>query len=189
MNLEPLREFLSEDNILAHLDWCREKRMKYSIYEKSIPEIKGKTLKEITRQGMCAEILSEVLPLICDIKSHELYFNSFCTLKSPCNELKEYYSSEAAFIYELAEYCKACDHGFVYVYKSEGRPPLITKDMKPAIGRRAISPCLAIDVCEHAYFLDYGFKKSAYINAMLERLDTSKIFSDDNCKIYLDTPI
>ena len=36
-------------------------------------------------------------------------------------------------------------------------------------------PALAIDVSEHAYFLDYGFDKQRYIMAALPFLDLSKL--------------
>ena len=34
---------------------------------------------------------------------------------------------------------------------------------------------LAVDLCEHAYFYDYGFDKKSYLKAALSSLDLSKI--------------
>ena len=38
-----------------------------------------------------------------------------------------------------------------------------------------ISPCLCIDLYEHAYFGDYGFDRKRYISAALSVLDLSKL--------------
>ena len=51
MNLNAMNLFLSEENIKRHLEHLRTQKLKYSILEKSVPELKGKSIKEILRSG------------------------------------------------------------------------------------------------------------------------------------------
>lgn len=188
MNIEAMRCFLSEDAINAHFEHYRRERCKCSIFEKSIPEIKGKSLGEILEMPISKATKSEILPGFISAKSHELYFNSFCVRRNVCQEIKDYYSSEAAFLYELSELAKKMKGGFLYVIRDRyGVPRGVCEDDIPSF--RGLSPCLAIDMAEHAYFLDYRFDRERYVSGALARLDLDKIFSDTNCQLYLDTPV
>ncbi|MBQ2876816.1 MAG: hypothetical protein IJE25_07385 [Clostridia bacterium] len=189
MNTEIMRAFLSEETIKTHLEYVRQTRLKYSIYEKSIPEIKGAPLRKIYGSKFSEQIKKEILPYIISIKSHELYFSSFCERPRPCPEIKEYYSSAAAFLYEVREAALDIDHGFLYIMRDRSGKPVFTSDPHPQGILRNSPPTLAIDLSEHAYFSDYSFDKRRYLAAMLPRLDLSEIFSGENSKIYLDTPI
>ena len=40
-------------------------------------------------------------------------------------------------------------------------------------------PRLAIDLCEHAYFIEYGFDKERYLEDLLRHLDLSRLKSDE----------
>lgn len=188
MNIEAMRCFLSEDTVNTHLEHYRRERCKCSIIEKSFPEIKGKGLREILELPMARATKSEILPSFISAKSHELYFNSFCERRRICPDIKEYYSSEAAFLYELSEHAKKIKHGFLYVFRDRyGAPRAVASDeITPMKG---FAPCLALDMSEHAYFLDYRFERDKYISAALARLDLGEIFSQTNCNLYLDTPV
>ena len=183
-----MRTFLSEDSIRGHLEFYRQERLKYSILEKSIPQIKGKALKELYKMQISGDMRGEILSRAIFLKSHELYFSSFCDRRRVCCEIKKYYSSEAAFLYELSEQALMMDGGFLYILRDKSGRPYAVSEAECRFGRD-FAPCLAIDMAEHAYFLDYRFEKEGYIRAALASLDLSEIFSGENSQLYLDTPI
>ncbi len=189
MRTEVMKTFLSEENLSAHLEFMREERLRYSVYEKSFPFLKGKTLREILNLKISESIKNEFLPYIISYKSHELYFNSFCERQASCKELKRFYTSEAALLYELSERAMNVNYGFVFVFRDRSGAPMISRmDEKLSI-LRYMTPVLALDLSEHAYFTDYLYDKRGYINAMLAQVDLSEIFSVNNSGIYLDTPV
>lgn len=188
MRIEAMRTFLSEDAIREHLEHYRLERCKYAILEKSIPGIRGKSLRELYELPLNKELKKEILPKVIFLKSHELYFSSFCERRLTCNEIRKYYSSEAAFLYEVEE--KACRMrcGFLYIARDRSGKPVAIREEECAFGRD-FAPCLAIDMAEHAYFLDYRFEREKYIRGALAGLALNEIFSNENSRIYLDTPI
>ena len=66
------------------------------------------------------------------------------------------------------------EYGFVCVYSCNGKVSIKG-------GGDFLSLCLpylplvCIDVCEHAYFLDYGFDKERYLKSALPYLDITKL--------------
>ena len=189
MDSEAIRTFLSVDAINAHLEYLQYLKNKYSILEKSIDDLRGKSIRQILRSGLPRDIKSEALIKIAAVKSHELYFSSFVPLPGPCTGLREHYSSESAFLYELSEIGMQSEAGFMIITRSRnGKPQIHVSDgINPYLGKD--SPLLAIDLYEHAYFSDYGFDKRAYLQGALSHLDLSKIFSEGNSQIYLDTKV
>lgn len=172
MNTYPMRSFLSQENIKLHTDYLKTLRDKHSINEKSIPDIKGKTPAEISGLDIKKNIKSEILLNIITIKSHETYFSSFACAPSICPELKKHYSSEAAFLFELFCAAKGTDSDFLYVFVERNRP--VIRPSREAHGVYiSTCPVLALDLCEHAYFLDYRFRRDEYIHQAIEHLDLS----------------
>ena len=183
-----MRTFLSEDSIRGHLEFYRQERLKYSILEKSIPEIKGKALSELYKMPIHGEIREEILSKAKFLKSHELYFSSFCERRRVCCEIKRYYSSEAAFLYEITERALRMQGGFLYILRDRrGRPFAVNGE--EAWRGYDFAPCLALDMAEHAYFLDYRFDKERYIRSALACIEINEIFSNEKSHLYLDTPI
>ena len=188
MNIEVQRAFLSSENIGFHLDYLRNMRLKYSIYKKSIPALEGKTLRQLSRMLDRCDDKHDIISLACCIKSHELFFSSFSDNSAKCPEIREWYSSESAFLYEV--YQKALgQRGFIYITRVERRSPEIVLGSDEKVPQLVAPPLLAIDLCEHAYFLDYHFDREAYIRALLTHLDLRMLFRSENAEIYLDTTI
>jgi superoxide dismutase len=85
--------------------------------------------------------------------------------------VRKCYGSEAAFLYELQKEMIAAEGKFFYIY-SNG------KAVKTRCGdeRELLKTCggvLAVDLSEHAYFMDYGFDKAEYVRKLLPYIDLS----------------
>ena len=106
-----------------------------------------------------------------EIRAHELYFSSFHCEHTPCQRIKEGYQSENRFCFLLSEYAKSVRCGFIYIYPC-ARHPFVGFGSSDRALSRAV---LAIDLWEHAYFLDYGFDFSSYITQALAHLDFSRL--------------
>lgn len=172
MDKAPLLEFLSERNVDLHREYLENCRMRLSILEKSGYSISGKSYPELFRARL-GNAKDEILPLACEVYLHELYFDSF-GMAGECAEcLKSSYRSVAGFLYELERAAMAADGGFLLVTRGQRGVDFShnTSFAKPI----RYEPCLAIDLAEHAYFLDYGFDKLSYVRAALSRLRLSKL--------------
>ena len=181
MNYNPMLTFLSEGSIKSHIEYLRGERLRHSIEEKSFPEIKGKSPKEISSMNIKKSIKSEILPRLVNIKLHENYFSSFSSTPTTCKPIKKFYSSEDAFLYEILNIAKGAEYGFLYITADERRTPRIRLSVESDRVFVREFPILSLDLCEHAYFPDYSFDRDKYLRAALAHLDLSKL------KTALDT--
>ncbi len=172
MDKNAMRGFLSERNLELHVEYLENLRLKTSIFVKSGVDIAGKSLRELSRMRLGVD-KEEILALAKDVYYHELYFASFGMGGSRAAERGSRYSSVAGFLYELERAAMRHCGGFLLVYQ-DGEGAIIGHSSEPP-PRRAGEPRLALDLCEHAYFLDYGFDKLSYVRAALARLELSKI--------------
>ena len=175
MDFKALRRFLSEENIRRHLSYLRSLRLKLSIIEKSVAGIKGKSQGEILSMSLSKAVKREIIPLLANINLHETYFSSFTAEPRPSELIKKYHGSESAFCYRMKEAARGSDHGFLYVFKDQrGRPDFgVLRDID--ISASEITPVLAVDLYEHAYFADYGYDYEGYLKGALSHLDFSKL--------------
>lgn len=174
--MDPMRTFLTEENINVHKEYMKTLRLRHSIVEKSIPEIKGKNIFEIERMRLKKTDREEILSNLSEYLAHEIYFKSFIITQNrePC--IRKYYSSEEAFLYEAFTMGMNAKEGFVFIHLSERGKPEI-QICQSGIKTKYL-PKLAIDLCEHAYFLDYRFEKERYLKNALAHLDLSLLTSD-----------
>ena len=169
------RLFLTEQNIRLHRDYLRRLKLEHSINEKSIPEIKGKSAYEISRMGLARRDKWEIIEKMKRIKAHECYFSSFGARGTRCAAVSKRYSSEDSFLYELKQLAKGAESGFLYVYKDErGNPNMSLSSPSDDFFIRRL-PILALDLCEHAYFADYGFEYERYLENALPFLNLSRL--------------
>ena len=167
--------FLSEENLTLHKEYLKKSRLKYSILEKSIEGIKSKSIREILHTRLPDRDAGDVFGLLPEIELHELYFASFSDRKnSSSSVVRRIYGAEGALLNELYRLGMALDHGFLAVIRRGLRIEALALNDYIASFTRGY-PMLAIDVCEHAYFLDYHFDKSAYLINALSYLDLKKI--------------
>ena len=171
MNNDAMRCFLSERNISLHLEYLENCRLRFSILAKSGSDIAGKRYPELSSMRL-GDAKDEILMLSREICYHEAYFASFgnggAALPEACGE----YRSVASLLYELECRAMAEEGGFLLIFRDRDRVRLAHSSEH--YNSRLGEPCLALDLAEHAYFLDYAFDKLSYVRAALLRLDLSR---------------
>ena len=172
MDKAPLSEFLSERNVALHKEYLENCRMRLSILAKSGYNISGMRYPELCRARL-GNARDEILTVARDTYLHEIYFDSFGKGGEIAECIKPQYHTTASFLYELERAAMSEDGGFLIVTRGQ-RGVDFSHNTSFAAPMR-YEPCLAIDLAEHAYFLDYGFDKLAYVRAALSRLRLSKL--------------
>ena len=176
MSNEPLSSFLSEKSIYLHKEYLKTERARYSILEKSFSCISGKSFSEIyAMRRIDRDDRAKILARLASVTMHDIYFYSFTLTPAPCEAVREYYSSESAFLYEawLLGREKRC--GFLYFYLDRRGKPCFDFTDTGLSALMRVEPRLAVDLCEHAYFLDYGFDSGEYLRRALGYLDISRL--------------
>lgn len=170
-----MNEFLSDENIALHREYIITKKLKYSILESSIEKLRGANVKDIFRMKLDARDRRDALLLLPEIRLHDVYFSSFSKTRFSHSALiTESYGNEAAFLNEVYRICMSIRYGFVCIFLVGGRVAVQGFEGFEDVFRFA-DPLLAVDVCEHAYFMDYGFDKERYLICALPYLDITKI--------------
>lgn len=169
-----LNKFISEESVNLHKKYLEDLKLKYSILEKSIPEIKDMDMRSL-QNARIKHYKKEVMELKYNIMCHDLYFSSFGQEYQSSEVVKKLYRSEASFLYELYNMAKCCKNGgFLLICVEKGKIYThIGHNMFDAYIRQ--TPVLAIDLCEHTYFLDYEFNKDLYIERALKYINLNKI--------------
>ena len=175
MNYSALNLFMSEENIKRHLEYLRTQKLKLSILEKSNEEIKGKGLEEIYRMKMDKELKREIINLLWHIHSHEQFFESFNSSPKTPKWLKEINISKEGLLYDVLTVAKSTECGYLYIWRDNGYKPdiYVLKEFDRILIKK--TPKLCIDLYEHTYYSDYGFKKEAFIKNALSYLDIGKL--------------
>ena len=172
MNTEPIRLFLTADNIRYHIDYYKLLKAKFSIYQKSIPELNDTNFKEIKNMGLNRQLAAEIRELFAEMKSHEIYFSSFTTQQTVNASILKHYSSKEAFLYDVLCCSVNSKSNFVYVGMFKNKP-VITDNAIESFDLYDVK--LAVDISEHAYFLDYRFDRERYIKNALTHLNLIKL--------------
>ena len=158
MSDQAMRMFLSEENIKRHKEFVNSLRLKRSILEKS----DSKAMRIDGRLKREAEYLD------WQIKSHELFLGSFSSA------VKRSAKGES-IRYKLYLECMDHENGFLYIYFDRG---LRTKSVADNWSIPNKEKCLCLDLYEHCYFLDYGFKKDKFLKNMLPYLDIERLLDN-----------
>ena len=163
-----------------HKEYLRGLKNKYSIIQKSDPRISGKSVSELMRLGRGYDrgLVKDAVELLSEIKLHEVYFSSFGDAAGRrCPELGSKISLPSLF-YEISRCAMGMRYGFVSLAMAGGD---ITVNCSEKNEEHFIKgePRLAIDLCEHAYFIEYGFDKERYLGGCLRHLDLSRLKNDE----------
>lgn len=170
--------FISERALSLHKEHVESERLRLSVIEKTYPELSGRCAREILG-SRCAD-KREAAGLKLDILCHELYFSSFGAQYTASEVIRRCFGSEATFLYELGRMAERCCERFVFIY-ADGNAVRVREGDEWVLLRIDYRP-LVIDLSEHAYFLDYGFDKKAYIKNLLPYLDLSLLDKKISCK-------
>ena len=171
--------FLSKDGILEHMKYAENTRLQISILEKSYPEICGKSFEEVMKCKIPRQHKIELQERKVECLSHELYFKSFDVNDKPCREIRKYFPSENSFCYEVLEMAKRHKNGFLYVFRDEPRGVKMLHSSDRRIPFLNYVPGLCLDLEEHSYFADYGFRREDYLRSAIAHLDLSLLFVDE----------
>ena len=169
-------EFLSVQSIALHKKYLETLKLRLSVFESSYPLVAGVDLCGIANTRVRRGEKEEMIRLMSEIKAHEIYFSSFLKAGSILEKngiISKQFGSEAQFLYELMQYARdKC--GFLMIYQN------LRGDIRAYAGEeyfrvlKQFDVKLAIDLCEHAYFSDYGFDKEKYLSKALSSLNLSR---------------
>lgn len=113
---------------------------------------------------------------------HELYFSNLSGKQSaPSEALNKYlirdFGSYENYISELKEAAKSARSGWVITgfNDRDGKIYNYIIDLHDEHMPLAVMPILVFDVWEHAYVLDYGIDKSAYIDTFIKNIDWNAV--------------
>ena len=172
--------FLSIENINLHKEYLRQLKLKLSVFDVSYPGVSDATYQNIAKLAKYRIIRREkreIFRLKSEIEAHEKFFSSFIDNESVCkpNEIiLRQYGSEASFLYELLQYSRN-RYGFLLVYLDRCARVKCYAGEDYINTMRYNDVALAVDLCEHAYLLDFGFDKEKYLSRALSSLNLSKL--------------
>ena len=164
-------EVLSERAIQMHKDYLNSLMLRRSIFEKSYPNgvfeanIKGKGIARIERDRM--------RELDFEISAHQIFFDSFSNSRYQHSDVvRRQYGDISYLMNEVFGMCMSKPSGFVYIVMQRGRVEVLAGEDKTEMPKDTV---LAVDNCEHVYFLDYGFDKERFLCRLLPYLSLAKI--------------
>ena len=168
-----MRLFLSENSIRGHKEYLAQLKLRYSVLVKSEPRLSDLSLDKIHKKNLKNDIKIEAVTLLSEIKAHEIYFSSFAEGRGKYEKIKKKYLSADSLRYEIFSLAKRVHTGFLFVLQGRGEIRIDTCDKLPYFIKQ--KPLLALDLCEHSYFIDYGFHRDEYLRQAVGYLDLSKI--------------
>lgn len=168
-----MRLFLSENSIRGHKEYLSHLNLKYSVLQKSEPRLCSVPLDKIHRLKLKNDIKNEAVMLLSEIKAHEIYFSSFSDGFGKYEKIKKKYVSAEGLRYEILTSARRARFGFLFIILERGEVRIRVVEKPPFFIRE--SPALALDLCEHSYFPDYGFHRDEYLRRAVGYLDLSKI--------------
>ena len=164
-------DVLSERAVQMHKDYLNDLILLRSIFEKSYPD--GICSSKLRARNLINSEREKMQELSSQISSHQLFFSSFSENKYEHSEVvKKQYGDISHLLNEVFRACMANEGGFVYIAMQRGRVEVLECREK---NKPPIEPILAVDNCEHVYFLDYGFDKEKFLYRLLPYLSLSKI--------------
>lgn len=169
---DAMNAFLTKENLDMHREYLRDLNLRYSIIEKSEPTIKGKSLSDILGMRIDIGLKSDIMRLKNEINLHKCYFSSFSLNAGTTKSIIGYYSSDADFRYRVLCAARDTEGDFVCISKNRYGVPQIYSASCTCTNAISV-PALALDVCEHAYFYDYGFNRAEYLKRAISHLDLS----------------
>ena len=164
--------FISETAQNEHREYLVNLKHKANIWKKSGIAVVGASDREIFSLRLSRQEKESLIELRDEIKLHEIYFDSFRFSYMPSVLVKKSFGSENNFAYELSRLAKVSKANFISVYVDKYNKVGFCEGAQIPFGA---SVKLALDICEHAYFRDYGFNKEKYIRSAVAHLNLAKL--------------
>ena len=165
-------EFLSSRALKMHKEYLKDIKLKINVFLKSYPLAVGQDIKKIKSLRILPSERETLFRLRCEEYLHELYFSSFRACGERSEKIAREYGSEASFLYRLMRESDG-RYGYIIIYTDKSKPKYYRGNEFNILLK--IDPLLVVDLCEHAYFLDYGFDREKYLRYALNSLNLSKI--------------
>ena len=164
--------FLDERYYEAHKEYLRGLKLRYSVFEHEFPVIKNVNYQELRRVKLARQDRINVQSLALEILLHEAYFSSFTSNENTHSEsVRELLCSEDNLKSQLYGMAMSSGVKFVGVVERSDKAQLfVVNDYSRFLDGQVI---IAVDMCEHAYFGDYGFNKEKYIRYALKYINRS----------------
>ena len=171
--------FLSEIGLTRHKEYVEALRRRLQFLYVSYEGLRDIDNKRLARsRGRCREAAREVLSIRGEMLLHEVYFSSFSKREYPSSEAaKLCFGSTLTLLNELKTLALKKNVSFVGVCKNGVSYKLFSVN-EPCEIFTLGEPILAIDLEEHAYFLEFGFNKEAYLGRALAYLNLALL--DEN---------
>lgn len=174
MRLIMLR-FISEENYSMHVEYVNALKVKLSALTKIVPALDRPEALSAKRRTRDRELLNGI-KLIGEIRLHEACFKSFGEREFQRSVGAERaFGSSAELLGRLCKLAIGIPYGFVGVTVDKKRRINVFSLTDFAQLESSVTPVLAVDVCEHAYFMDYGFDKERYLKRALAYLSVERL--------------
>ena len=122
-----------------------------------------------------AKLKEEVIYLLWQIQSHEIFFDSFSCERAKIDLKNTPYGSSEGLLYELYRLGVNREGGFLYVSVDRGGQISVCHVSRPDRYFMLNPPRLCIDLSEHTYFSDYHFEKDRFLKNALNNLDLGRL--------------
>ena len=176
-NFSDLEPALSRDTLVFH--FLRHQRV---CFDRMLAMIRGTELEELTLEELIR--ITERNPsqhaiyrYAAEVFNHALYWNSMRprgggAAQGPIAELiRARYGSHERFVREFKDAASAhFGSGWLWLVWRAGTLEIVTTSNAGTPLVRGDQPLLALDLWEHAYYLDHQNRRSAYVSAFLEEL-------------------
>lgn len=163
--------FLSEEARSKHRTYAEGLFLREEVLRKGRVRDE-RTLIELYRQRKRQDT-ETLYAVAAEAFSHRLYFSSFSEYPTVSDAFCRRFGGLTSFFQRVKEESMAAGR---YLYLgTDARGALVSSDRLDVYMRMHRLPCLCVDVCEHAYFLDYGFEREAYVRAAVSHLDVARL--------------
>ena len=160
--------FISEMAQKEHREYLVNLKHKANIWKKSGVDVENASGRGIFSPRLLRAEKQTVTELCNSIKLHEIYFDSYRFSYMPSVWVKKSFGSENNFAYELSRLAEKSKADFLSVYMDKYNNVGFCEGLNAPQGALVK---LTLDLCEHAYFRDYGFKRDKYIRIAIAHLN------------------
>ncbi len=169
--------FVTEESYIAHTEYLNTLRSLCSANEKMTHGLSGIEAEALLTSKRLIRRYPKEITVLAECRLHELYFSSFSARTYPNSSLsRKFFGSEAALLTELYRLAGSLPYGFVGVSLKSSIPRLFATGYYPDVFLDGV-PILALDVCEHAYFRDWGYNRAQYLKEALKHLAINRLDS------------